>query len=241
MAAITQEQIVASYDLAISQARGELKKSEVIERLAAEYGMNRKSALYYVDALRHMRNGEVFTVTIKAEAAQYFLKRIATDFGVTAAYLALDSVNLHIAHYKNAAKRQHRLLKQIVADFEATVLSRPVTASELQHRLDADVVAAKAMPSIERSYKLPTAGSKPAMIYIETKAFIRNQFVIAEVLLRAQGICESCMMPAPFLRQSDGTPYLEVHHKVKLADGGDDTVENAMAVCPNCHRQAHYG
>jgi histidinol dehydrogenase len=25
-----------------------------------------------------------------------------------------------------------------------------------------------------------------------------------------------------------------------LADGGADTVENAVAVCPNCHRAAHY-
>ncbi|MGH8437576.1 MAG: HNH endonuclease [Pseudomonas sp.] len=33
----------------------------------------------------------------------------------------------------------------------------------------------------------------------------------------------------------------EVHHKVRLADGGLDTVENAIAVCPNCHRQAHFG
>jgi len=34
---------------------------------------------------------------------------------------------------------------------------------------------------------------------------------------------------------------LEVHHKVPLAEGGDDTVENAIALCPNCHRHAHYG
>ena len=26
-----------------------------------------------------------------------------------------------------------------------------------------------------------------------------------------------------------------------LADGGADTVENAIAVCPNCHRELHYG
>ncbi len=25
-----------------------------------------------------------------------------------------------------------------------------------------------------------------------------------------------------------------------LANNGDDTVENAIALCPNCHRKAHY-
>lgn len=71
--------------------------------------------------------------------------------------------------------------------------------------------------------------------------FKRNPDVIAEVLSRANGICEQCDQRAPFLRASDGTPYLEVHHKVRLADGGADTVENAIAVCPNCHRELHFG
>ncbi|SFB88291.1 HNH endonuclease [Marinospirillum celere] len=52
---------------------------------------------------------------------------------------------------------------------------------------------------------------------------------------------QACGTPAPFNRKSDGTPYLEVHHKTPLALGGEDTVENAIALCPNCHRKAHYG
>ncbi|MFM0350878.1 HNH endonuclease [Paraburkholderia sp. RL17-347-BIC-D] len=26
-----------------------------------------------------------------------------------------------------------------------------------------------------------------------------------------------------------------------LAQGGPDTVANAIALCPNCHRERHYG
>ena len=72
-------------------------------------------------------------------------------------------------------------------------------------------------------------------------AFIRNPDVVAETLNRANGVCGSCGARAPFKRASDGTPYLEVHHKKRLADGGADIVENAIAVCPNCHRRAHFG
>jgi 5-methylcytosine-specific restriction protein A len=43
------------------------------------------------------------------------------------------------------------------------------------------------------------------------------------------------------MRASDGNPYLEVHHWIRLADGGEDTVNNAIAACPNCHRQQHFG
>ncbi|MEN6336977.1 MAG: HNH endonuclease signature motif containing protein [Phycisphaerales bacterium] len=59
-------------------------------------------------------------------------------------------------------------------------------------------------------------------------------------MLRANGVCEACGCRAPFIRISDGTPYLEIHHILPLADGGDDTIENATALCPNCHRRAHY-
>lgn len=70
--------------------------------------------------------------------------------------------------------------------------------------------------------------------------FDRNPDVVAEVLTRAAGICEACNDPAPFIRRSNGTPYLEVHHKQWLSDEGEDTVGNAIALCPNCHRKAHY-
>jgi 5-methylcytosine-specific restriction protein A len=36
-------------------------------------------------------------------------------------------------------------------------------------------------------------------------------------------------------------PYLEVHHIKRLADKGSDTTTNSIAVCPNCHRELHYG
>ena len=32
-----------------------------------------------------------------------------------------------------------------------------------------------------------------------------------------------------------------VHHLKQLADGGSDTTTNAIAVCPNCHRELHFG
>ncbi len=74
-----------------------------------------------------------------------------------------------------------------------------------------------------------------------TRVFKRNPDVIVEVLLRAIGVCEKCKTTAPFNRATDGSPYLEVHHLKRLANGGEDTVANAIAVCPNCHKELHFG
>lgn len=93
----------------------------------------------------------------------------------------------------------------------------------------------------ERLERLQSAPTLPERIEVITTAFLRNPDVIAEVLHRAKGICGKCGKPAPFTRKSNGTPYLEVHHWIPLSEGGEDTVENAGALCPNCHRQAHHG
>ncbi|MFV5483444.1 HNH endonuclease [Acinetobacter towneri] len=34
-------------------------------------------------------------------------------------------------------------------------------------------------------------------------------------------------------------PYLETHHIVWLARGGEDTISNTVALCPNCHKRMH--
>ena len=56
------------------------------------------------------------------------------------------------------------------------------------------------------------------------------------VIMRAKGHCELCSGKAPF-QAPDGSPYLELHPLVSLSDGGSDTVENFVALCPNCHRK----
>ncbi|WP_394240959.1 HNH endonuclease [Vibrio astriarenae] len=55
---------------------------------------------------------------------------------------------------------------------------------------------------------------------------------------RACGVCEGCGANSPFETKSG--PYLEIHHLTRLADGGADHPENVIALCPTCHRRAHY-
>ncbi|MGY8642214.1 MAG: HNH endonuclease [Verrucomicrobiales bacterium] len=89
--------------------------------------------------------------------------------------------------------------------------------------------------------RLSSAPRIPEKIQIISTGFRRNSSVIVSVLRRSNGICERCGVIAPFLRRSDNSPYLEVHHWIPLSQGGEDTVENAAALCPNCHREVHHG
>jgi 5-methylcytosine-specific restriction endonuclease McrA len=113
--------------------------------------------------------------------------------------------------------------------------------SVLHAELQEQVARAYADPPRKRRDRLAKAARKPSVVQVTRTEFRRNADVVVEVMLRAKGICEACGCIAPFVRASDGTPYLEIHHILPLADGGEDTVENAIALCPNCHRKKHYG
>ncbi len=114
------------------------------------------------------------------------------------------------------------------------------TREQSDSDLAAEIEVSLALSQSDRAMRLADSTKVPQRIQIISVGFRRNADVIVTVLLRANGVCEKCGAKAPFIRRSDGSPYLEVHHSTPLSQGGEDTVENAAALCPNCHREAHY-
>lgn len=89
--------------------------------------------------------------------------------------------------------------------------------------------------------EMPTGVSQPERSNSSRGAsYKRSPDVAAWVLGNANGICEYCQQQAPFKRPN-GQWYLEPHHVIRLADGGSDTPQNVVALCPNCHRLMHSG
>lgn len=86
----------------------------------------------------------------------------------------------------------------------------------------------------------PTGVKEPKKAYSSINQYERDPKVKAWILKEAKGACESCLCKAPFFNSND-EPYLEVHHIKSLSDSGSDTITNAVALCPNCHREIHYG
>lgn len=74
--------------------------------------------------------------------------------------------------------------------------------------------------------------------YQTTSSYVRDRYISEYAERRAHGICQLCGQPAPFNR-INGEPFLETHHVIWLADGGDDSIENTVALCPNCHKKMH--
>lgn len=118
-----------------------------------------------------------------------------------------------------------------------SVLANEYVESELEKSVKKSL---SSEPNVRRK-RLNSAPKMPRLLLTTLTSYYRNADVIAEILEQSKGICGNCAKPAPFFRKKDGSPYLEVHHILPLSLGGEDTVENAIALCPNCHREAHFG
>lgn len=138
----------------------------------------------------------------------------------------------HIAKNKISLSNFWNIDKQI---------QQTTTINQIENEFQEKVRQARTLTRKERQEILAKSNPKPTKKITKQIVFNRNQYVVAEILDRANGVCEKCKKSAPFTKDIDNKPYLEVHHIIPLADDGDDTIENAIALCPNCHRHAHYG
>ena len=113
--------------------------------------------------------------------------------------------------------------------------------AELEKKeFSATAVTAQKLVNERKSISAKPSGlRKPLTVTTTSTSYVRDQSVKAWVLQRSKGTCEACLKAAPFFDYSD-FPFLEVHHVRHLADGGSDTIMNAVALCPNCHRRLHY-
>jgi 5-methylcytosine-specific restriction endonuclease McrA len=73
----------------------------------------------------------------------------------------------------------------------------------------------------------------------EEWSYARDKKVRDAVLRRAKGKCEFCGKLG--FRTRSGKRYLETHHVIFLANDGADKLTNVIALCPNDHREAHFG
>jgi 5-methylcytosine-specific restriction protein A len=170
----------------------------------------------------------------------YFMARIYSEGNLDSLKKPTSALWKHIVYYEEKNKVTLNALRDIASQY--SILCDSVSDTDkITNNFHLLVTKSIEGDANNRKKRLATSQSKPKTRVIAVKIFDRNPDVVAEVLLRANGVCELCEKAAPFNRKKDNSPYLEVHHKKKLADGGDDNLNNAIGLCPNCHRKLHYG
>ncbi len=157
----------------------------------------------------------------------------------TGVYIYRGQVKLYDKPYqKEQLDKNGNSRKVWVFPLEFNDNSRPIENSEIEDLFQIKFNKAQKLDNQELEDK---ANNLPDILGYRATSSVRNQrnpYVVAYTLRRANDVCELCEQPAPFNRPN-GEPFLEVHHVKHLEDDGDDKTENAVALCPNCHRMMH--
>jgi 5-methylcytosine-specific restriction enzyme A len=114
----------------------------------------------------------------------------------------------------------------------------PVNNQEFLSSQAVRIRKAKKLSDEELLTKAKKAPKKAGERTVTGTQYERDPYVSMLTKRRANGVCELCNHNAPF-KDSKGQPYLETHHIQWLANGGEDSIANTVALCPNCHRKMH--
>lgn len=240
MSQISASSVRTCYEAALAVRLKRVGPTEAVRQASGVAKMNHGSALDYVYNVRRLLDGRSYTRTMNPEGTGLILSWIAQDFGDDTARHAAKMVLEHVTYYAALPRGgPQQAVREVAESFLASL-----TISGLDGLVawqTTELAVAMARTPVQRAARLAAADPTPRTATVTTTVFLRNADVVVETLLRAKGICEGCARPAPFDRLTDNTPYLEVHHRIPLAQHGPDIVENAIALCPNCHREAHHG
>lgn len=239
---IGTSEALAAYKQAVRVWEGEISEAQARRILAEEFEVNNASASDMIRNLAQMLKGELYHRTLNLLTTRIFFDQIGSDFGVPFLLNAIKSTRAHIDYYealKNGGNKPS--LKALCSEYEGLLPKNGNSAESLfsqnfQKRVNTSF---QDFPEV-RQKRLKNASSIPVRRIVKTVAYSRNPDVVAERLYQANGTCDHCKKSAPFTRISGGA-YLEVHHIIPLSEGGMDVLENTAALCPNCHREAHFG
>ena len=245
----SESQFEIIYVRAKSVYQGDLKISDAVTDLEINFDVNESSAKYFLAAVvNSLSDGRksFYRTSTSIEFTRYFLSRIQTEFPSEKFQLAIDCVYRHVDYWTRANRNQNiemvsfldmleefrpKLSLSIGDNKHFEIDSSDARALKLKFEIEFEQIEKLSRESRKReSKRFPT---KPRRILTTTWGFVRNPVVVLEVLERANGLCEKCGIDGPFVKKSDDRLYLEVHHKIPLAEYGDDTIENAIALA-NC-------
>ena len=113
-----------------------------------------------------------------------------------------------------------------------------VPATTVQQAAAARERAARRLGDEELAQRARAAAREAGRRPTTSMSYERDPYVSELARRRADGSCHLCQQPAPF-RSKKGEPYLETHHIVWLSQGGEDSIANTVALCPNCLRRVH--
>ena len=115
---ITTEMTQTAYQAAKDVYHGRISKNDALDILENEHGMNRGSASDYIVNFKKMMDGNKYTRTNNAEATDYFLTQILSDYGLAKLRNAIKAANEHVDYYEGLGRGNLNGIRAIISRHE---------------------------------------------------------------------------------------------------------------------------
>ena len=218
---ITSAQYVPAYKFGHAVHGGTLDSSDAIALLRL-HGMNEASASFSVGNLRQMINGSSYGRAMSVEQTRHFIMALYRDNGIKGLQNAVAALALHLPHLRKSNHNDCPGLSELLRQSQDLLTLPP---SE-ENAIDDLITPPEGIVTPKRTER-------------KTKIFLRDPRVRIAVVQRSKGKCEYCGEPGFVM--PNGKHYIETHHIISLGQDGPDTIDNVIGLCPEHHRQAHYG
>lgn len=155
-------------------------------------------------------------------------------------YIYKGPIELSAAPYQETQKGEDGLLRKVwMFPVKLKLGETPVDQSLLEdHEEKKRQQARKLSTDVLKQRATDNQSKNVSVRCVKSMSYIRDPYVSEYAKRIADGKCQLCGDDAPFT-DNEGKPYLETHHIEWLSKGGSDTIENTVALCPNCHRKMH--
>jgi len=221
---ITMEMTQAAYQAAKDVYHDRITQKQALDSLETDHGMNRGSASDYIVNFKKMMEGEKYTRTNNAEATNYFLSQILSDYGVVKLGNAIKAANEHVDYYEGLGRGNLNKIRSIISRHEKIMRSH----SETVYPDEVD----KLEPLFE--------GIKKTVI---VNSYERNPIARTKCIEHYGAQCVVCNFNFEKEYGDIGKGFIHVHHLTQLSEieqGYEvDPINDLCPVCPNCHSMLH--
>lgn len=181
--------IKAAYEVAKLVHLGALGQGAGAKKLESESGFNVNSARDLIMVFRHLMRGESFQRGLSGPDMDYFLSRIASDYGPVVLRTAVQSLWLHLGYYEGIRKVTMHKLRAVAASHQARAAA-PETITEFEATFSAAVKRLLAESSstrqerLKRCTKTPTSHPRCSLCFRAKRRCGRRSAIQSERQLR---------------------------------------------------------
>lgn len=193
-------------------------------------GLAPSSAKHYAQALdtcsRFLRNEKLIASDLYSVDTLTELRTLRDKLFALPEFVAQNSTGNHM--YSGGLNQYIKFAEFQVAGDKKSRKTAPLQPMVDIAKMDIPVAPPEALPQ-KREYR-----------------WNRDRIIVEQVLLVDKYLCEIDPQHKTFVARRNDQPYLEGHHLIPLArqkefDVSLDVYANIIGLCPNCHRQLHFG